>query len=56
MAKRDETGRAGHSGWTATERTDWRLYEEEKEKLRQQGLSPKAYERRVKALAARLGR
>lgn len=56
MARREEAGQAGHSGRTATERTDWRLYEEEKKKLREQGLSPKEYERRVKALAARLGR
>lgn len=56
MPERGETGRGGHSGRTTTERTDWRMYEEEKKKLREQGLSPKEYERRVKALAARLGR
>ncbi len=55
MAKRDETGRAGHSGRTATERTDWCLYEEEKKKLREQGLSPREYQRRIKALAERMG-
>lgn len=56
MAKRDETGQAGRSGQMTNERSDWRLYEEEKKKLRQQGLSPKEYERQIKALAAQLGR
>lgn len=48
MSEREEAGRE-------TERTGWRLYEEEKKKLREQGLSPKEYERRVKALAERMG-
>lgn len=55
MAKRDETGRAGHSGRAATERTDWCLYEEEKKKLRTQGLSPEEYQRRVRELAECMG-
>lgn len=56
MARGEEAGQAGLSGRRTTERTDWRMYEEEKKKLREQGLSPKEYERRVKALAVRLGR
>ncbi len=55
MAKRGETGQAGLLGRTTTERHDFRGYEEEKEKLREQGLSPREYQRRIKALAERMG-
>lgn len=56
MAKRGETVQAGLSERTTTEGQGWNRYEEEKRTLCRQGLSPKEYERQVKALAARLGR
>lgn len=55
MAKRDGTGQAGLSGRTTTERHDFHGYEEEKKKLRTQGLSPEEYQRRVRELAERMG-
>lgn len=56
MPRSGEMGQVSPSDQMMTEGIDWRRYEDEKRKLREMGLSPKEYERRVKELAARLGR
>lgn len=55
MAKREETAQAGLSERMTTEGHGWNRYEEEKKKLRTQGLSPEEYQRRVRELAECMG-